>query len=70
MCSQRGAEEDKYDGQERSREREAEEEGDNRRLCLGASKPLACSIVRKKCDQGGGHEIVTYGDPGPNRCRL
>ena len=32
MRSQRGAEEYEYDGQQRSRKRKAEEEGDNRRL--------------------------------------
>lgn len=35
MGGQRGAEEDEYDGQKRSRKREAEEERDDRRLYWG-----------------------------------
>lgn len=38
MGSQRGAEEYEYDGQQRSRKREAEEEGDDRRLYWAGGK--------------------------------
>ena len=47
MGSQRGAEEYEYNGQERSRKREAEEEGDDRRLDWSGSKELASSRVNR-----------------------
>lgn len=45
MGSQRGTEEYEYDGRQRSRKREAEQEGDNRRLYWGVSKKLASPIA-------------------------
>ena len=48
MGSQRSAEKNEYDGQERSRKGEAEEQGDNGRLCWAGSEELAGSYVDRE----------------------
>ena len=53
MGSQRGAEEYEYDGRQRSRKREAEEEGDNRRLHWAGDKELADLTVDRKATNEG-----------------
>lgn len=53
MGSQRGAEEYEYDGQQRSRKRKAEEEGDNRRLHWSVSKDLASLNVDRHATKKG-----------------
>ena len=47
MGSQRGAKKYEYDSQQRSRKREAEEEGDDRRLYWAGSEELASLFVDK-----------------------
>lgn len=62
MGSQRGAEEYEYNGQQRSRKREAEEEGDNRRLCWAGSRQLALSATgsnaTKEGESGLQHTVI------------
>ena len=53
MGSQRGAEEYEYDGQQRSRKREAEEEGDDRRLYLAGSKESVSPIKDRDATKEG-----------------
>ncbi len=53
MGSQRGAEEYEYDGQQRSRKQEAEEERDNRRLHWAGIQELATPIVDRKATNEG-----------------
>ena len=50
---QRCAKEYEYYGQQRSRKREAEEEGDNRRLCWAGSKESANLIVEENVTNKG-----------------
>ena len=53
MGSQRGAKKYEYDGQQRSRKREAQEERDYRRLYWADSKKLANPIVDRNARKEG-----------------